>query len=81
VVYLAYNVLQLLKYLIIIRAIMSWFVSPTSRHPVVGFIYRVTDWIIKPVSSMLPRTGGIDLAPLAAFFIIVLFQQILLRLA
>lgn len=80
-VLLAYNVLQLLKYLIIIRAIMSWFVPPTSRHPIVAFVYRVTDWIIKPVSEMLPRTGGIDFAPLAAFFIIILFQQILLRLA
>ena len=79
-VFIAYNVLQLLKWLIVIRAIMSWFVSPTSTHPVVAFIRRVTDWIIRPVSEMLPRTGSFDLAPLVAFFIIILFQQILIRL-
>lgn len=76
-----YYVLEVLKWLIIIRALMSWFVSPGSDNGLARFVRRVTDPILRPVSDMLPPMGGLDVSPLLAFFAIYLFQQLLLRMA
>jgi YggT family protein len=69
------------KWLVIARALMSWFVSPYSVHPVASFLRRITDPILRPISGMLPPIGGVDLSPLLAFFAIVLFQMVIVRIA
>ena len=78
---LIYYALELLKWLIIIRAILSWFVSPVSDNPFVRFVQRVTDPILRPLRDMLPISAGFDLSPLLAFFAIFLLQQVGLRMA
>ncbi len=77
---LLYYALELLKWLIIVRALMSWFTSPATDNPFVRGIRKITDPILRPVSEMLPVMGGVDLSPIVAFFAIVLLQQVLLRL-
>lgn len=77
---LLYYALELLKWLIIARALMSWFVSPYSDNVAVRFIRQVTDPIIRPLSDVIPPLGGIDISPLIAFFAIHLTQVMLLRL-
>lgn len=69
------NVLEVLKWLVIARALMSWFVDPRSANPVVAWIRTVTDAILRPISSILPSMGGMDLSPLAAILLIHLAQQ------
>lgn len=76
-----FYLLELLKWLIIARALLSWFVSPGSRHPAVELLRKITDPILRPITELLPRTGAVDLSPLIAFFIIILLQQFVLRLA
>ena len=80
-VIVVYYVLEVLKWLIIIRALMSWFVAPGSDNAVVRLVRRVTDPILRPLSEMLPPMGGLDVSPLLAFFAIYLFQQLLIRMA
>lgn len=75
-----YYLLEALKWVIVIRAVMSWFVAPHSRNPVVDAIRRVTDPILRPISQMVPIAGGFDLSPIIAFFAIVLLQQVVWRL-
>lgn len=75
-----YYMLEALKWLIIIRAVMSWFVSPHSDNPLVNLVRRVTDPILRPISQMVPVMGGMDLSPIVAFFAIVIFQQLIVRL-
>lgn len=75
------RVLDLLKWLIFIRVIMSWFVPAHSTNPLVRIIYRITDPILRPLSEMMPPLGGLDLSPILAFVAIHLFQQLFLRLA
>jgi len=53
---------------IVVRAIMSWF-RPNPRHPVVRFLYAVTDPVLNPVRDLIYyrlrlRLGGIDISPL-----------------
>ncbi len=69
-----YNVLEVLKWLIIARALMSWFVDPRSGNPLVLWIRNVTDAILRPISSIMPNMGGMDLSPLAAILLIYLAQ-------
>jgi YggT family protein len=75
-----YYLLEIIKWLVIIRAVMSW-VAPHSRHPVADLLRRVTDPILRPLSEMLPPFGGLDLSPLLAFFAIHLFQMVIVRMA
>ncbi|MEG1930081.1 MAG: YggT family protein [Anaerovorax sp.] len=77
---------EIIVYMILIRAIMSWFV----RNPY-GSIYKlymilcqVTDLIIEPCRRLLQRfrigTGPLDFAPMVAIIFVFLIQNILLKL-
>lgn len=74
---IVYYALELLKWLVIARAVMSWFVSPYSRHPAVEAIRKITDPILGPFERLLPRMGGVDISPLLAIFAIYLLQSLL----
>jgi YggT family protein len=76
-----YYTLEVVKWLVIVRAVMSWFASPYSRNALVEGLRRITDPILRPIQSLLPDTGGIDLSPLIAFFLIILLQQVIVRAA
>jgi YggT family protein len=71
-----YYLLELFKWLIIIRAIVSWFVAPYSENPLVQLLRRVTDPILQPIASVIPSAGGFDISPLVAYFVIYLLQQL-----
>jgi YggT family protein len=80
VLMLLYYLLEILKWLIIARALMSWFVSPYSNNPVARVIRTATDPILRPLSELIPPLGGMDITPLIAFFVIHLTQTMLVRL-
>jgi YggT family protein len=73
--------LELFKWLILARALMSWFVSPGSHHPAARLLRRLTDPVLRPLAGMLPPMGGVDLTPIIAFVAIMLLQQVILRVA
>lgn len=77
---LLYYALELLKWLIIARALMSWFMSPYSNNPVARILRKVTDPILRPLGEIIPPLGGIDISPLVAFFAIQLTQTMLVRM-
>ena len=72
-----YQLLSILQLLIIARVILSWVASPVSRNPVVQFIRQVTDPILLPIRSILPRTGMFDLSPMVALFAIYALQSLI----
>jgi len=62
--------LQIFGYLIVARALSSWF--PDARHhPIVQLLYQITDPIMIPASRLIPRIGMIDISPMIV--ILVLF--------
>ena len=75
--YVLYQFLSLVQLLIIARVILSWVASPVSRNPVVQLIRQVTDPILLPIQSILPRTGMFDLSPMVALFAIYLLQSLI----
>lgn len=63
---------RLVYFLIVARVIVSW--VPVNRwHPVVIWIYRVTEPMLKPFRKIVSpaRTRGLDLSPI--FLLLVLW--------
>ena len=75
--YVLYQFLGLVQLLIFARVILSWVASPVSRNPVVQLIRQVTDPILVPIQSILPRTGMFDLSPMVALFAIYALQSLI----
>jgi len=61
--------------------VVSW-VSPDPRNPIVQFLYRSTDPILRPFRRILPprRTGGIDFSPIFVILLIFFLKSFLSRL-
>lgn len=68
-----------LAIIIFVRAIISWFpVSP--YHPIIIFLYRITEPILAPLRRIIPRIGMVDITPAVAIIILLLIPQFLARL-
>jgi YggT family protein len=75
---IAVQLINLLAFAILVRAILSWFpISPA--NPIVTLLDAVTDPILRPIRRLMPRTGMIDftsmIAMLALFAIARILQQ------
>ena len=46
-------------------------------HPVMRFIWDITEPLLAPIRRRMPRTGAIDLSPLVLIFILWLIEQML----
>ena len=69
-------VLYLYGYLIIARAVMSWF-NPNPANPLVQLVYRVTEPVLIPIRRILPDFGGIDFSPLVVMVIIWFLMSVI----
>ncbi|MCM5554538.1 YggT family protein [Pleomorphomonas sp. NRK KF1] len=86
VLYVLLQVLSLYMYILIASAIMSWLVAfnvVNLRNQVVatiaGFLYTMTEPLLRPIRRFMPNTGGLDLSFLVLWFGIILLQQIIIR--
>ncbi len=71
--------LEILTWLIIIRALLSW-VSPDPYNPIVQFIERSTEWILAPLRQWVPAYRiGIDISPLIALLLIYFLKIFLVQ--
>ena len=68
-------VLWAYMWLIIIRALISW-INPDPGNPIVQFLYRVTEPVLRPIRRRLPMTG-IDFSPLVVILAIYFLQWFL----
>ena len=73
VLHILLNVYMLL---VVARAIISW-VNPDPYNPIVNFLYRATEPVLKYVERIIPPLGGIDLSPILVLLVIVFLDQFL----
>lgn len=67
-------VLNIYLWIIIIRALISW-VNPDPYNPIVQFLQRVTEPVLRPLRKLVPAWKlGIDLSPLIAILIIYFLE-------
>lgn len=81
---LLYNIIDFVlrgvKVLILIRIIMSW-VMPYGRNEFADTIYSLTEPILAPLRVLIPIGNmRLDLAPIAAYFLIDIVRNLILRL-
>jgi len=70
-------------FILLVHVIMSWLLNfnvLNLRQPVVASIWdglsRLLEPVYRPIRRMLPNTGGLDLAPLVVFLIIIILRDI-----
>ena len=79
-------VLQIYIWLLIAAAVLSWLIAfnvVNTRNQVVSmvgeFLYRITEPLLRPIRSMLPNLGGIDVSPVILILLIFLLQNVIIR--
>jgi YggT family protein len=73
---LASGLLTLYKYILLASVIVSW-VNADPYNPLVNFIHRATEPVLRRIRRHLPDTGALDLSPIVAFAAIYVLQIIL----
>jgi YggT family protein len=74
---LLHLVLQAYFWIIIARAVLSW-VNPDPFNPIVRFLYRVTEPVLRPIRHRLPTLSiGIDLSPMIVILAIYFLDSFL----
>jgi len=69
--------IQVYIYIIVARALISW-VSPDPYNPVVRFLYRATEPVLRPVREMLPISRmGIDFSPMIVILGLILLMRVI----
>ena len=61
------------------RVIMSW-ISPTGNDPISPILYQITEPILAPIRSVLPKLGVFDFSPIVALFLLQIVSSQLTRL-
>ena len=64
------TVITLYIWILIAAAVLSWLIAfnvVNTRNPIVhsvaDFLYRITEPALRPIRSILPNLGGIDISP------------------
>jgi YggT family protein len=78
--------LQLYVWLLIAAAVVSWLIAfnvVNTRNQVVAmladFLYRITEPALRPIRSVMPNLGGIDISPVILILIIYFLEQVIIR--
>jgi YggT family protein len=76
--------LNVLRWIIIIQAILSWLVAfnVINTHNdfmrgLLNSLDKITEPIYRPIRKVLPDFGGIDFSPLVALILIIIVQMLL----
>ena len=65
-------------WMIIARAVLSW-VNPDPSNPIVRFLYRATEPVLRPIRDRLPTFQmGLDLSPMVVLLAIYFLESFLL---
>lgn len=79
-------VLQIYVWLLIAAAILSWLIAfnVVNTHnqvvAVIGdFLYRITEPVLRPIRSIMPNLGGLDISPVILILIIFFAQSVIVR--
>ncbi len=70
---------DVLSWLIIARVILSW-VRHDPSHPLIRFVYEITEPILAPIRRVTPRNSIIDFSPLIAILILYFIQWGLIQI-
>jgi YggT family protein len=73
------TIFWLLDLAILLRVLFSW-INPDPFHPLVRFVYQITEPFLAPLRRFIPSFGGLDITPMVALLIVDLVRRFLLSL-
>jgi YggT family protein len=65
-------------WIIIARALVSW-VNPDPYNPIVRFLYRVTEPVLRPIRHRLPATMNLDLSPVVVLLVLKIIEWVVIE--
>ncbi len=73
------QLLNLYSGIIIVRALLSWFIHDP-RNPIVRILDTLTEPLLGPIRRIVPPEtfGGLDISPILALVVIQLISRLLL---
>ena len=84
IIILISQLIEIFIWFLIAQAILSWLVAfnivNTSNNIVnlIGnFLYKVTEPLLRPIRSILPDFGGIDVSPIILIILLIFFRNLL----
>jgi YggT family protein len=82
--WLILTIIDIYIWLLIASAVLSWLVAfnvVNTRNPIVAnvgeFLYRITEPALRPIRSMLPNLGGIDVSPVILIILLLFLKQLI----
>lgn len=78
------TVITIYIWLLIAQAVLSWLVAfgiVNTRHRAVAlvgdFLWRITDPLLRPIRSVLPDLGGIDISPVVLILLLYFLRDLM----
>jgi len=78
------TVITLYIYILIAAALLSWLIAfnvVNTRNPIVAsvgeFLYRITEPALRPIRSIMPNLGGIDISPVILILGLLFLERLL----
>jgi YggT family protein len=82
------TVITLYIWILIAAAVLSWLIAfnvVNTRNQVVAsigdFLYRITEPALRPIRSILPNLGGIDISPVVLILGLLFLRNLIFWLA
>jgi YggT family protein len=86
VLWLINTIITIYIWLLIAQAILSWLLAfgVVNRYnrtvAVIGdFLYRITEPALRPIRSMLPNFGGIDISPVILILLLYFLRMLIVE--
>src|SRR6516164_11623726 len=80
------TVITIYIWLLIAQAVLSWLLAfgVVNRYnravtSIGDFLYRITDPLLRPIRSVLPNLGGIDVSPVILILLILFLENVIIR--
>lgn len=67
------KVLRIYMFLIIICSLLTW--VAVGYHPIIGFLYKLTNPYLNYIRRYVPTMGGLDFSPMIAIFLLYLLEK------
>jgi len=76
------TIITIYIWLLIGSAVLSWLIAfnvVNTRNPIVSnigeFLYRVTEPLLRPIRSLMPNLGGIDVSPVILILALLFLER------
>ena len=63
---------------VFISVLLSWVPNIDPRNPGIAFLYGITEPILAPIRSIMPKTMMFDFSPMIAMFVLQAIRSVLI---